>query len=193
MPIVIGLCGPAGAGKSTIAEYLQDVYGAKRYSLAEPLKDIAARTLDFTHEQLYGTQSQKEAIDPRYGFSPRWFLQKLGTDGCRGVLGSDIWVNALLRRIRTEAPKYAVVEDVRFPNEADAIRGLFGTYQEGAIWRLHPVDTVTSMHESERAWENCVADYEFVPFELGIGPLYQFANLTATRCGMFPTRREVAL
>lgn len=193
MPLVIGLCGPAGAGKSSIAEYLEDVYGAKRYSLAEPLKEIAARALDFTHEQLYGTQEQKEAVDPRYGFSPRWFLQKLGTDGCRAVLGADLWVSTLLRRIRDEAPKYAVVEDVRFPNEANAIRGLFGTYQEGTVWRLYPPHAVTSAHESERAWADCVADYEFVPFKKGIEPLFQFANATAIRCGMFPKRREIAL
>lgn len=192
MAIVIGLCGPAGSGKSTIATFLEREYGAVRYSLANPLKEIAKKTLDFTDDQLYGLQSSKDAIDERYGFSPRWFLQRLGTEGCRGVMGDDVWVNALLRRIRADGPKYAVVEDVRFCNEARAIRALFGSYTEGSVWRLYPVTNVTSMHPSENEWARCDVDYEFHPTELGNDPLYKFANVTALKCGMFPKREEIA-
>ncbi len=44
-------------------------------SLASPLKRIAQVTMGFSDAQLYGTQEEKEAIDPRYGMSARVFLQ----------------------------------------------------------------------------------------------------------------------
>lgn len=121
MTIVIGLAGGAGSGKSTAATFLVDRYGAKRFAFADPLKQIAMRTLKFTHEQCYGTQAEKEAIDPRYNFSPRQFLQWLGTEGIRTVLGEDFWWQFALDTIRREAPALAVIEDVRFPNEANAL------------------------------------------------------------------------
>src|SRR5690349_10218769 len=99
MTRIIGLLGGAGAGKSTIASYLVEKYGAKRYRLAGLLKEIARRTLDLTVEQVDGTQAQKEAVDERYGFSPRWFLQRLGTEGVRATLGQDFWTRALMAQI----------------------------------------------------------------------------------------------
>lgn len=119
--IVVGLAGGAGSGKSTAAAFLEKYYGARRYAFADPLKQIAMRTMGFTHEQCYGTQAQKEAVDPRCNMSPRVFLQRLGTEGIRSVLGPDFWWEHTLKKIREERPALAVIEDVRFPNESEAL------------------------------------------------------------------------
>lgn len=193
MTTIIGLLGPAGAGKSSVAGYLVEHYGAKRYSLATPLKEIAKRTLDFTDEQLYGTQEQKEAIDPRYGFSCRKFLQRLGTEGCRAVLGPDVWTQACLRQIREDKPDVAVIEDLRFVNEAAAIqeedRNRTG-YAIGYVWRLRPPEDGESLaravaagnHASESEWLEAPADLEIAPKRRGLEELFEFADAAAHGC-----------
>jgi hypothetical protein len=196
--IIIGLLGPAGAGKSTVAGHLEKRYGAKRYSLAWPLKEIAARTLQFTYEQLFGTQEQKEAVDPRYGFSARWFLQRLGTEGCRAVLGEDVWTRACLDKIYREKPTIAVVEDVRFVNEAAAIQH---PTCAGYVWRLNPPDDAVAVarvegagsHSSESEWRLASADLEVRPRARGIPELLELADDAAKSCHLIPLRREIPL
>lgn len=126
---VLGLLARAGSGKTTVANYLRDNYDAKIVSLASPLKQIAKVVMDFSDDQLYGTQAQKEAIDPRYGFSAREFLRKLGTEGIRENLGADVLVDALFDRVTKSAALLEeasnlvfIVDDVRFINEVNRIR-----------------------------------------------------------------------
>jgi hypothetical protein len=124
---ILGLLARAGSGKTTVANYLRDNYDARIVSLASPLKQIAKVVMDFSDEQLYGTQAQKEAIDSRYGFSAREFLRKLGTEGIRENLGADVWIDVLLDRATnaaSEDPTHSVfiVDDMRFVNEVNRIR-----------------------------------------------------------------------
>jgi hypothetical protein len=51
----------------------------------------------------------------------RRLLQRCGTEAGRQVLGAQVWVNALMNDFDPEN-EALVVTDVRFPNEADAIR-----------------------------------------------------------------------
>ena len=53
-------------------------------------------------------------------FSPREFLQKLGTEFGREQLGENIWVDMLISSLDKE--KSYIIPDVRFDNEAEAIR-----------------------------------------------------------------------
>lgn len=176
-PIVIAFVGPAGSGKSTAANHLIEKYGAKRYSFAAPLKEVAKRTLDFTDEQLYGTQAQKEAIDPRYGFSCRKFLQRLGTEGCRGVFGNDFWTKMTLSMIERDDPRIAVIDDARFENECECVR--FAPMLSGYVVRLRPpADDETDAraanagtHASEQEWLTAVVDEEIRPARRSIETL----------------------
>lgn len=123
---IIALLAKAGHGKTTVANYLRDEYGAKVVSLAGPLKRCAQKVMGFSDNQIYGSQAEKEAIDPRYGFSPRRFLQLLGTEGLREEFGPDVHVRALLRRIELDDEQsndhgVYVVDDARFENEVKAI------------------------------------------------------------------------
>jgi len=169
---IIALMGPAGSGKSTAADYLVERYDAVRYSFAGPLKEVAMRTLSFTREQLWGTQAQKEADDPRYGFSPRWFLQRLGTEGCRAVFGENFWIDQCIAKILREAPALAVIDDARFVNEAKAVRAVTAPAR-GQVWVLESpgcatVSTDDGSHRSEQEWQVAPADYRIRPPERSI-------------------------
>lgn len=125
---VLGLLARAGHGKSTVANYLRDHYGVGIVALAAPLKKIAKIAMDFSDDQLYGTQAQKEAIDPRYGMSARIFLQKLGTEGIRAHLGEMVFCEGMAHAVRLvhayDGSSVFAVDDMRFPNEAEFVHGL---------------------------------------------------------------------
>src|SRR5438552_1596949 len=58
------------------------------------------------------------------GKTPRWAMQSIGTEWGRNLIGGEIWVNAWKRAI--EGYPLVVVDDVRFPNEAQAIKDAGG-------------------------------------------------------------------
>jgi len=59
------------------------------------------------------------------GAKPRLVLQTLGTDIARKVLGDDVWVNRLIRKVadykQTDQRSF-VIDDVRFINECKALQ-----------------------------------------------------------------------
>lgn len=125
-PTVIALLGRAGSGKSTAAKHIVEEYGARKVSFAGPLKELARLLMDFSDEQLYGTQEAKETVDPRYGMTSRQFLQRLG-NGARETIGRDVWANALLFNIlqtfsrEGQNASLFVIDDCRYRNEAKMI------------------------------------------------------------------------
>lgn len=192
---IIGILGPAGSGKTTVANYLTEKYGAKKYSFAEPLKEIARHTLGFTDDQLYGSQSQKETIDPRYGFSPRWFLQRLGTEGVRNVMGENFWWQYCLARIYVDKPALAVIEDVRFVNEATGLlfEGTQYSQHPTFIWRLEsPAEsTADPEHQSEAEWSRAPYTHLVKPKERNLISLFDEVDDVAIECEL--TRAKLVL
>lgn len=184
MTRIIALMGPAGSGKSTAASYLVERYGARRYSFAGPLKELVRRAFDLTEAQVYGSQADKEAIDPRYGHSARWLLQRIGTEGGRAVFGDDFWTRMALDAIRKDAPALAVLEDCRFTNEAIAVRTA-----GGEVWRLQCAggaqSTDPGTHASEREWREAPADVDLVvPY--GLEALYRAVDGAMARKAVAP-------
>lgn len=131
MTILIALFGPAGAGKSLAASILVERWGARRFALADPLKDLVRDGFSLTEAQVRGTQAEKEAVDPRYGVSARWLLQRVGTDG----LGVDFWAG-LPEHVRRTSVQLASVmldsldEDYLTACYADGFRVTAG----GHVW-----------------------------------------------------------
>lgn len=120
--MIIGFHGPAGAGKDTAADFLIRVYRFRRVAFADKLK-IACKTIfGLSDSQVFG--GEKDLIDRYWGMTPREILQRVGTECFRQTFDADIWVRAALRDL--EAGRSYVVTDVRFPNEAQAIKDLGG-------------------------------------------------------------------
>ena len=152
MIYLLGLLARSGHGKTTVAEHLVDTFGAEIRPLAGPMKRAVQKVFEFSDAQIWGTQADKEAIDPRYGFSPRWLLQRLGTEGLRDEFGPDIHLRTLLEGLRREeaarpvgAPRLTVVDDVRFPNDARCFAAGGPDYR-GAVLKLVAPDVPVPDH-----------------------------------------------
>lgn len=142
LPKLIGITGLAGVGKDTLADHLVSL-GYEKVSLAGPLKRLLNERFGWTDEQWAG-RFWKEArtgncgyrLPPEGGvefFSPRSWAQWLGTEVGRYIGGPDVWVNMVMRQwaeqsaARAPQPYRCVIPDVRFDNEATAIRKRGGT------------------------------------------------------------------
>ena len=123
--MIIAFLGRAGSGKSTAAKHLVEKYGATRYSIARGLKEMAKDLYGFTDEQVYGTQEQKETVEPRWGISPRQAMQRLGA-AARKHLGEDVWINACVEEIGASDDPRVVIDDVRHLNEVELLRVMLG-------------------------------------------------------------------
>lgn len=117
--MLIGLCGAAGCGKTTVAEGLRDRHGFKILSFADPLYEAVSAITGVPVERLKD-RAVKEVELAGVGKSPRFLLQTLGTDWGREMVDRDIWVKAAMTRVTGDED--VVIADVRFDNEADAIR-----------------------------------------------------------------------
>lgn len=137
---IIGIAGLARSGKDTAAQALEDELGFARVSLADPMREIllamdpilqdedplcwSRRLSTFLsrYEGDYDLLKADKEVGPEY----RRLMQRLGTEGGRRILGEDVWVNRLFKTIGDRGLKRVVVPDVRFDNEAQAIRDAGG-------------------------------------------------------------------
>lgn len=123
-PVVIGICGYAQAGKDSTAAVLVE-QGYTRRAFADPLRKLTEylnpvvgwydgqAPLRYREAvDLYGVEGAKLRVS---GVRP--FLKSLGT-GVRECLDPEAWIRATL----DGCPRHTVISDVRFLNEAAAIR-----------------------------------------------------------------------
>lgn len=108
----------ARSGKDTSAEYLRGQYGGQIFKFAQPIYDI----MKATHE-IAGLDNFKDTK----------LLTWVGTDWGRSI-NENIWVDNCLKRINQAERQGCYlsnesfvnnffVTDVRFPNEAEALKG----------------------------------------------------------------------
>lgn len=122
MKKLIGITGKAGVGKDTFANYLNEFLEYERYSFAGPLKDACCLLFGWTRHQIDHDRAFKEAVDPRWGFSPRKAMQLMGTEYGRQLLRDDLWVHMAQVRLDETSSNGLMITDVRFENEAQWIR-----------------------------------------------------------------------
>ena len=169
----------------------------KLYNFADSLKDMCINLFGFTYEQAYGTDDQKNQIlshirwedmprfqnmklmkkmpidakkswDWREGeMTAREFMQFFGTDIMRKI-HINVWANACINKIIKEGSDLAIVADVRFPNEVEAINKA-----GGKVLRLER-NIHDDEHDSETALDADNYDHSnfwhvFDNREIGIG------------------------
>lgn len=181
---LIGLAGPAGVGKDTIADYLVDTYNFTKFSFSDALYEEVAAAFKMDKATLY-ERSAKEAETPALQYwscqdktfqnlifhlltdehvdypmdkwlSPRWVLQRWGTDYRRKqdpeywIKKSMLFVEAYLRNA-TEHPDIQrgglVNCSVRFENERAFIKQF-----NGEVWHVRRKGWDTTMGASEKAY-----------------------------------------
>lgn len=197
--LILGVIGRKGSGKDAVGEHLC-TRGFTRIAYADLVKTIALVLFPhLTHRHLWGPIEVKEAVDPVTGKTPRWILQKLGTEvGRQGQLdvfeelgvtpaavaaalskfhvepGQTAWIDALFENLDDGD---FVVTDVRFPNEAEAILDRGGH----VIKLVRPgFDTGTlNDHPSETEVENCRFD-RLVPNDGTLADLYERVDAVLT-------------
>jgi len=127
---LIGLIGYAGSGKSTVASILENQYSVVRTRFASTLKRMLKSML------ISSGVSEEESIamidghlkevpcSVLGGKTPRYALQTLGTEWGRNIIDNDIWVNSTMSRVNNliNTGARVVLDDVRFPNEASAVK-----------------------------------------------------------------------
>lgn len=150
--MLIGLAGAKQSGKTLLANLLAESYGLQHFSFAAPIRQFVASLLGGTLEQL---EVEKEVpIAWLNGVTPRHMMQTLGTEWGRRMIDQDIWLRLCMRKAL--AAGSAVISDVRFPNEARAIREHGGKVIRLNRWSQRPEDR----HISERPLEPELIDFE---------------------------------
>ena len=150
----IGIMGLAGSGKDTLGNWLVRKHGYGRVAFADPLKLVAWYADPYVTLNDWPTFARR--LSDKVAGPGSWdrakvehpevrrFLQNLG-QGIRAV-DSEFWVRAALKTAQevSDAGKPVVFTDVRYPNEAQALRDA----GMPLVWVARP--GVTRMdHESE--------------------------------------------
>lgn len=149
--MIIGLSGYARTGKDTIANFLIENYGFTRMAFADPIREAllslnpSVSIADMSHVPLSSAVKSMgwEAVKD---LSPevRELLQRMGTEVGRNLFGENFWVDLLMKRA-IDLGTNIVIPDVRFSNEADAIRSW-----NGEVWRINrPGSEPVNSHLSE--------------------------------------------
>lgn len=155
--MIIGLIGFKQVGKSTAAEYLKNNHNFIRHNMKDGLvaeiKQNFPRLLDELAD-IYGLNDSPAYIPRLFDEKPpamRALLQEYGTEVRRND-DRNYWVKQWLKN---KPDGHVVVDDVRFHNEADVVKG-----NGGILIRLvRPDITTGGDHASETEQLDIVADY----------------------------------
>jgi hypothetical protein len=160
---IIAFSGRKQSGKTVCSEFLKGLLLTNGYqdveifNFADPLKeDICMNMFNLTYIQCYGEDNSKNELVDAYWedkqLSARDLMQLIGTDLFR-KLNKNVWVNALINKIRKTNHQVVIVSDCRFPNEVESIKN-----NNGLVFRLNR-NKHHSDHISESILDSDVYDW----------------------------------
>lgn len=157
--MLLGLSGKIGSGKDTFAQLLEEhMEYCKLKSFAYKLKYICA-FLTGTELATQFTQIGKNVFLEEWGMTIGEMQQKVGTEGMRDGVHPETWILSLFADY--DPKENWIITDVRFVNEAEAIkeRGGYVIRINGdpANIRMHSKRDLT--HPSETSLDNYRFDY----------------------------------
>lgn len=120
-PLLVGITGPARAGKDTLGSGLALIAGFTPLSFAEPIRTFVASLIGLSVAEMGPV---KEIPHPALGGkTPRFAMQTLGTEWGRDMIDPDLWIKATMAQVDCLRKSYnpVVITDVRFDSEARAI------------------------------------------------------------------------
>jgi len=151
--MIIGLSGYARSGKDTVAGMLMGLHGYERVAFADKIRELLYEMdplvmhnyMDFRLQDVIDSKGWEIA---KTEFPEvRRLLQDLGV-GARKLFGDTFWVDQVVGQFGHSWWGYdtnVVITDVRFTNEAQAIKG-----KGGQIWRINrPGTEAINDHVSE--------------------------------------------
>lgn len=135
----VAFIGLMGSGKTTAAKIMasdteNNILNNPRHvrcAFADPVKEVGVRTLQaltdvigderFTNK-IHGQDINDLKSDPAI----RGLLQFIGTELGRGYFSDTIWIDYMAKRVQEANAQdtFVVVDDCRFPNEAEALKKL---------------------------------------------------------------------
>lgn len=132
MSKIIALYSPAAqSGKSTIAHALNGV-GYRTIKFAGILKDMIRTMLlgagipyDVVERMVEGDLKEKPIRFPGFEVTPRHLMQTLGTEWGRGI-NANLWADLTINKAASASGK-VIIDDMRFPNEFEAVKAAGGT------------------------------------------------------------------
>lgn len=158
---IIGLTGCARSGKDTAAEGLRQV-GWVRIGFADAVRQMAL-AIDPLVTMAGGLRLR--ALVDEVGWEEakqnpdvRRLLQNIGTEAGREVIGENVWVDIVARKIRAaelSGIPGVVITDCRFPNEIEFIKNSGGHVVRIVRPGVGPVNG----HASETAADGIDADW----------------------------------
>lgn len=178
-PKIIALYSPApGSGKSTIATHLMNRHGYALIKFAMPLKAMTETLLEYMgYDNPAIVQRMIEGdmkSQPVMGFpeiTPRYMVQTLGTEWGRGCIDENFWVRIAANRVRAlnDEGIPVVIDDMRFPNEYDALEML------GA--KMVKINRPSIAYNSEHPSEGLLDEYDFDVELENIGTVDQLLSM----------------
>ncbi len=139
MTKLIGLTGPAGSGKDTVAHMLRESRNFHQIAMADPIRLGICTMFNIPMECLTEPDQKNRTMEALGNKTPLETIQTLGEAG-RANIHPDIWIKTAQRKIDYIQQSIAikalpdsgiVIIDIWKPNEAKWLRD-----QGGTIWHI---------------------------------------------------------
>lgn len=156
MTDLIGLTGPIGVGKSTVANILKN-YGYSEHAFADKLKQIVAIVFNLTNDldKSINIVNSNKTNQIYKNYTTARLLQMVG-QGLRDKVDNDIWIDSLFKSYKND--KW-VISDIRYKNEYLALKQAGGILIKIEGNNRHSKDGRDMQHQSEIEMVDITADY----------------------------------